>query len=101
VNAQPRRLWASARVRLALLTFAVLLVAYLGSYAWLSRRGIREARDSGLDGFLYVSTDEAFATHDLRMHHSLAVFYSPASWFDQALFGTPAPVRGIMFGLAP
>ncbi|HEY1784706.1 MAG TPA: hypothetical protein VGG30_04125, partial [Pirellulales bacterium] len=95
-----RWIWPAPGTRLAMLTVLMLLAGYVGSYAWLSRRGALETRDSGIDGFLYVPTAEIMATQDLRKHHRLAVFYAPANAVDCALFGMCGPVRGIMFGLA-
>ena len=62
-------------------------VLYVGSYYRLSRRGMREARDYGLAGFLYVPCEEAAETESLLRHRRLAAFYTPANWIDRQLFG--------------
>jgi hypothetical protein len=77
-----------------------LLVAYLTSYARLSRGGVHEAELYGLDGFLYVPFEEAAATEDLSRHHFLRILYTPANRIDQAIFDGPAPVSGILWRLS-
>lgn len=92
-----------ARSRLRLLVvcaLAVLLAAYVGSYYHLSRRGMREAREYNMQGFLYVPADEVFKTRDLSGHYRRARLYAPLNWLDRTLFGGPGPVRGITWGLS-
>lgn len=90
--------------RLRTLLFAVVIFAlasaYLGSYYRLSRRGLREAREYGLAGFLYVPFEDAAVAEDLSLHYRLAVFYSPANWIDRQFFGSPGPTLGITWGLS-
>jgi hypothetical protein len=100
IDADRRWIWPSARTRRVMLAVAVLLAAYVGSYAWLSRRGMREARDCGTDGFFYVPTAEIAATQDLRKQLCLAVFYAPANLVDHAWLGTSSPVTNMMFRFA-
>ena len=77
-----------------------LLVPYAGSYYYLSRRGMREARAYNMVGFLYVPADEVFATRDLSRHDFLMQLYAPLNWLDRTLFGGGAPVRGITWGFS-
>jgi hypothetical protein len=74
-----------------------LLFAYVGTYYRLSRRGMHEAEEYGSDFFLYTPTDEVFATKDLTWHHRLAIFFGPANWVDQTVFGGPEPITWIDF----
>lgn len=78
-----------------------IIVAYGTSYYRISRRGIEEAKDYGLIGFLYVPAEKVFASEDLSEHYRFARFYAPANLVDQSLFGGPPPVRSIMFRIAP
>jgi hypothetical protein len=77
-----------------------LLTAYVGSYYYLSRRGMQEAKLYGMRGFLYAPAEEVFATQDLSRHHALARLYGPLNSVDQALFGSEGPVCCIMWGLS-
>jgi hypothetical protein len=61
---------------------------------------MREARDYGMKGFLYVPAEEAFAAQDLSRHAALARLYAPLNWVDQTLLGSDGPVRGITWGLS-
>ncbi len=91
------------RLRTLILSVAVfsLALAYVGSYYRLSRRGMREAILYGLDpGFLYVPFEEAAEKEDRLGHHALRVFYYPANWVDQRVFGGPPPIICIMWRLS-
>jgi hypothetical protein len=80
---------------------AALGLAYVGSYYQLSRRGIREAADYGIDGFLYGPAAEAVARQDYPpWHHALTLGYAPLNWLDRKLFGAPSPASGIMWRLS-
>ncbi len=68
------------------------LLAYVGSYHRLSRRGVREAQEYGFPGFLYIPGAEAATSGNLMRHYALATFYAPLNWIDQAIFGAPSPV---------
>ena len=72
-----------------------LLFLYVGSYYRISRRGMREAEDTGLPGFLYVPFEEAASTHDLTRHHRLVVFFAPANWVDRTFLSGPGPIQNI------
>lgn len=56
--------------RLAVLAFLLLLATYIGSYAFLSRRGLREAKKYDMDGFLYVPLDDALRKKDLSRNNT-------------------------------
>jgi len=102
--ATAKRSWRprfSLRLMLLLCVVFGLLFAYAGSYYRLSRRGMRDAEEFGLAGILYVAFYEAAATHDLTRHHYLAIFFAPANWIDQSLFGTPGPTLSITWSSAP
>lgn len=81
-------------------TVAAVLACYVGSYYQLSRRGMREAKVMGMEGFLYVPIDEAFATRDLSRHYFRAQFYAPANWVDRTVFGGEGPSGGILWSLS-
>jgi hypothetical protein len=85
---------------MALVAVAALAFSYIGSYYRLSRRGMHEAAEFGVPGFLYVAFREAAATEDLSRHLALAVVYAPLNWLDQRIFGAPAPVVCIMWRLS-
>jgi hypothetical protein len=92
-----------------------LLMAYVGSYIYLSRRGMREAQTFNLTGFLYVPIEEVleigelpehdrtgelpehYGTFDLLLseHYRRATFYAPANWVDRTFFGGEGPVQSI------
>ncbi|MCE9544214.1 MAG: hypothetical protein K8T25_01630 [Planctomycetia bacterium] len=102
-GAETSRIMLRFRFRLITLFVAIAIATvvalYAGSYYHLSRRGLREAKVSGLPGFLYVPTAEAVATHDLSTHHFLYWFYAPANWVDREFFGGEYPVGSILWDL--
>lgn len=81
-------------------TIFSVVVAYGAAYYQISRRGMAEAKNYVLIGFLYVPADQVFASEDLTSHHKLAVVFAPANWIDQHVFGGPPPVKCIMFRLS-
>ena len=85
---------------MALFIVLPLLMAYVGSYAYLSRRGMREAEEYRFNQFLYISVDEALETEDLSRHHKLAEFYAPLNWVDQTFLNAKGPVQGLLFRLS-
>lgn len=85
---------------LAVLLFAILFAFYVGSYTWLSRRGMRESREIGAHGFLYMQWEELHEPRDMAHHHQLARFYAPLNWIDQTFCGGDGPVRNVTFGLS-
>jgi hypothetical protein len=92
-----------SRFRLRLLAacaLALLLGAYVGSYYHLSRRGMREAKEYNMKGFLYAPANEVFETRDLSGHYFRMRLYAPLNWLDRTLFGGHGPVRHITWGLS-
>ena len=89
----------SVRTLLISVLFVSLLASYGGSYYRLSRRGMAEAVQIGLPGFLYVPAEEVFETEDLTQHYRRAWFFIPANLIDRHFFGGPHPVDGITFRL--
>src|SRR5260370_17671154 len=81
--------WPILRLRwgriLTLLVLLPLLLAYVGSYYYLSRRGIREAEKVHFNGFLYIPMED-LDIHDLSLHYKLARFYAPLNWIDRTFF---------------
>jgi hypothetical protein len=76
------------------------LMAYGGSYYRISRRSLAELKPYDIEGFLYVPADEVFRAKNLETHYRWVMFYAPANWIDQSIFGGPPPVRSIMFDLS-
>ncbi|MEW4568073.1 hypothetical protein AB1L88_09420 [Tautonia sp. JC769] len=83
-----------------LVALLATILAYATDYHRLSRRGMREAADYGMEGFLYVPVAEAAATEDLSHHFVLMVFYAPANRIDRVVFGGPVPLRGVLWRLS-
>ena len=98
------RLWRVPRFRLRKMFVAITLLsvamAYTGAYFRLSRRGIKEAADCGLSGFFYVSADEVMTSQDLSTQRRWCLFFAPANWVDQLVFGGPLPIEDITFRLS-
>ncbi len=93
---ESRNTWLRWTARGAAIT---VMLAYVGSYAWLSRIRIAEAEARSLDAFLYVPIDKVMLTHDLTTHHRLTFFYKPLNTIDQYVFGAMDPIGSIMFAL--
>jgi hypothetical protein len=94
---------AMRRNRLRLIAaceLATLLGLYVGSYYHLSRRGMQEAKQYNMRGFLYVPAGEVFETQDLSGHYFRMRLYAPVNWLDRTLFGSEGPVVCILFGLS-
>jgi len=85
---------------MVLVALCSLLMAYAGTYYHLSRRGMHEAREFGIPGFLYVPFAEAAESEDLTRHYALATFYAPLNRVDRAIFGAPSPWISIMWRLS-
>lgn len=81
-------------------TFTAVAMSYVSSYYGLSRRGMREAVDYGIPGFLYVPVEEAAKHEDLSWHYALMIFYAPLNCLDRSLFGAPAPAICVMWRLS-
>jgi hypothetical protein len=87
---------------LVLVALAAVLLGYAGSYYRLSRRGMREAPEYGLEGFLYVpiepmaSGDDAVWRAAYAKHLALMWFFMPANWLDHQVLGNPEAVECLM-----
>jgi hypothetical protein len=90
----------SVKTLLVAVTCCGIILAYVTSYVVHSRRGMNEARELELEGFLYVPWQEVDATHNLSRHHQLSVLYAPLNWIDQKLFDGPSPTKGITWELS-
>jgi len=78
-----------------------LLSAYVGSYTYLSRRGMRQAERSGLKFFFYVPIDDpALRRNDLSRQGQLVTIYGPLNLIDRTLFGGIHPCTGMTLTLA-
>jgi hypothetical protein len=97
---RPPRPRVTVRVLIVLVALCSLLLGYAGGYYRLSRRGMAEAREVSIDGFLYVPFAEAAASEDLTRHYALATFYAPLNWIDRVIFGAPSPWISIMWRLS-
>lgn len=96
---QRRRLRRRASWMLMAAVFTSALAFYVGSYYYLSRRGMAEAASYGMAGFLYVPASDVLATEDLSEHCYRCRIYAPLNWLDHNLLGGPSPVQGIIFRL--
>ena len=71
-----------------------LLCVYGGTYYRLRTRGMDEARQQGLKGFLYVPFEEARREKSLNRHYRLMFLFAPANAIDR-IFGGPFPIASI------
>ena len=78
----------------------VLALCYVAGYYHLSRHGLAEAAPLGVEGFLYMPLDEAVASKNLSQHYLLSSIFAPLNLLDRQLFGTPGPVKCILFDLS-
>ena len=83
-----------------LLTCLGVVMAYAGTYYQLRQRGIAEAAEYGMDGFLYAPIDDVFASEDLSVHYQRMRIFAPANWIDRNCFGGPGPIGSIMFHIS-
>jgi len=85
-------------IRQIMLTAVVtaVLTAYFGSHYRLSRRGIREAPEFGIVGFLYVPVQIVTEDRGLSTHYALMILYAPLNWLDHKIFGAPGPTICLM-----
>ncbi len=90
------RLGFTIRRMMLIVALTALVLSYFGSYYRLSRRGMHEAAELKLAGFLYVPFKEAAEREDLTRHYALMALYAPLNWLDRAVFGTPGPTTCIM-----
>lgn len=94
-----RSLGAAVPVLLKVLCILVL-AAYIGSYAYLSGRGMREAKAYNSEGILYVPVEDVVKSHDLTRHQYLRMLFIPLNQIDQLVFGVDGPVVCMMFDLS-
>lgn len=97
-----RRGRVDRRMRLvARALIVILLFAYAESYFRLSRRGMSEAEDYWIDGFLYVPCARVVGVKDarreIRRHYALLIFFAPLNLADRVVFGGPAPCVNTCF----
>jgi hypothetical protein len=99
--AAPARSRFRFSLRGAMIAFVLLglLFAYLGSYYRISRRGMEEAAEMEIKGFLYMPIQELETDKRMIKHYSLSAFYLPANLLDQAFTGAPGPVKCILWTL--
>lgn len=89
---QSRRRWAAV---------VVFLLIYVGSYYYLSRRGLAETEASmGLKSVFYARIDGGITNANLVQHSVLAWVFAPLNWVDHQLFGTPGPPSCILTELS-
>ncbi len=75
--------------RFALTVFAFLLLAYVASYAVLSRRGFADAQRQDFDGFYFFPPEDTDRSR--RTNFGCAYFYYPLIVIDNAI-GTGRPI---------
>jgi len=97
--------WPIVRLRwgriLALVIVLPLLLAYVGSYAYLSRRGMHDAEGAGLKFFFYVPLDNPdLRRNDLSRQMQFVNLYRPLNWVDRTFFGVTHPCTGMTLTLA-
>jgi hypothetical protein len=74
-----------------LVILAALLVAYAGSYYWLSRRAYAEAKQYNMEGFYYFLPEHAQAWR-IKNYACVYLFF-PLNWIDRALGSGRSPAR--------
>ena len=85
----------------ALVALVLVLAAYVGSYAYLSRRGMAEARAGGFPYFFYVPLREIGPdSSGENRHYWLRRLFAPINRIDRAWFGGGDPCGGMTWGLS-
>jgi hypothetical protein len=80
--------------------FCLLLAVYVGSYIYLSRRGMAEAAATGWRYFFYCPVADVVPYQNLPLQHRLALkVFDPINQLDHAWFGGGTPCHGITWGL--
>jgi N-acetylneuraminic acid mutarotase len=75
-----------------------LLVAYVGAYLWLSRRGYGQADQYRMIGFYYFPPEDT-ATWRFK-NYGCVLLFSPVNWMDRSLgFGRRPAVSEPLLGL--
>jgi len=73
----------------------ILLITYVSSYFYISRRRWEEAARLKSPAFLYVAAERALHEPEeswLPEHYALAYFYMPINALDRDLLGGPSPI---------
>lgn len=97
--AKAGRAWVRHVRRLAFAA-GLLAAVYVGSYAVLYRRGVREAERYGFDYFFYVPVADVAAARDTtRQHQVLGPVYAPLNHLHDRWLGGRAACRCVLFGL--
>ncbi len=79
----------------------LIVLSYVGSYAWFYQRGIAEADDTGLpDTFLFVPVESVIQSQDLNQHDRRRKFYEPLNWVHFHWFGGRPACQSILFDLS-
>ena len=74
----------------------MVLLAYAGTYLWLSRTGFNSADTYDADGFYFVEVDSP-AT--FRVHRVLTLVFSPAILIERVLGTGRDPAKEPLWGL--
>lgn len=77
---------------------ALLLVLYVASYWWLSRRAYEQADEWHMHGFYYL-TPQPTRSWELKQA-ACKHFYAPLNALDRALGTGRAPGGGLTWGLS-
>ena len=87
--------------QIVVLAFSIALVLYVGSYYYLSRKGMREAAAMHMEGcFFYTRLDEIPDKKNLAVHFFCVPLFAPINWIDRTFFGGPSPPMCVMFDLS-
>jgi hypothetical protein len=66
---------------LLIVVVSLLVICYVGSYLWISRRGYADAEQFGFAGFYYTLPEPNDRWR--RGHSVLVIFYHPLNAIDQ------------------
>src|SRR4051794_14306942 len=80
------------------LALTLLLIAYVSSYLWLSRRGYAEADQHGMAGFYYLFPENTDAWRS--KNYGCVLLFSPLNWVDRALGFGRFPASEPLWGLS-
>ena len=79
----------------------IVVLLYVGSYLYLSRRGMAEAERAGWPYFFYCPVADVVPYHDLPPQHCCAVMlFEPVNLLDRAWFRGGTPCRRVNWGLS-
>jgi hypothetical protein len=86
---------------LAVAAATALLPVYVASYAYLSRRGMAEARATGFTYFFYCPVADLRPGEELPAQHRVClVLFGPLNQLDRRWFGGPDACRCVLWGLS-